>query len=126
MIPTSSLLLALASLPLGLSYDGKAPLGTYFGVPGDNVTYDYVIVGGGTAGLTIATRLLEQGAGTVGVIEAGSFAEISNSNISQTPVTANYFSSKGKNDWQPLIDWGYQTTPQRVSERRDVQLGHFD
>lgn len=32
-------------------------LGLSFGIPGDNATFDYVIVGGGNAGLTLATRL---------------------------------------------------------------------
>ena len=33
--------------------------------------YDYLIVGGGTAGLTLAGRLTERADITVGVIEAG-------------------------------------------------------
>ncbi len=35
------------------------------------LTYDYVIIGGGTAGLTLAARLTEDPEVTVGVIEAG-------------------------------------------------------
>jgi choline dehydrogenase-like flavoprotein len=35
--------------------------------------YDYVIVGGGTAGLTVADRLTEDGTTTVLVLEGGSF-----------------------------------------------------
>ena len=92
-----------------------ALLGSSFGVPGDNVTYDYVVVGGGNAGLTIAARLVEQNAGTVGIIEAGSFYEISNGNLSQVPATDGYFAGKSLKDSQPLIDWGYATTPQNVS-----------
>jgi len=47
-------------------------LGTSFGLPG-NKTFDYVVVGGGTAGLAIATRLAEDASKQVAVIEAGSF-----------------------------------------------------
>lgn len=97
------------------SLKSRRPLGSSFDVPVDNRTFDYVVVGGGTAGLTIATRLVEAKVGMVAVIEAGSFYEISNSNISQVPATDGAFSGKGEKDWQPLIDWGYMTTPQAVS-----------
>jgi choline dehydrogenase len=100
-------------LPLVHALITQNIFGSSFGVPGDNVTYDYLIIGGGNAGLTIATRLIEQKAGTVGVIEAGSFYEISNGNLSEIPANAAHFSGKGEHDWQPLIDWGYQTVPQR-------------
>lgn len=79
------------------------------------MTYDYVIVGGGNAGLTVAARLVEQNAGTVGIIEAGSFYEISNGNLSQVPATDGFFAGKSLKDSQPLIDWNYATTPQKVS-----------
>jgi choline dehydrogenase len=46
-------------------------LGSSFGVPG-NATFDYVVVGGGNAGLGMAYRLAE-GGHSVAVIEAGSF-----------------------------------------------------
>lgn len=36
-----------------------------------NVAYDYLVVGGGTAGLAVAARLSESGEYTVGVLEAG-------------------------------------------------------
>lgn len=98
-----------------VSHTRGALLGSSFGVPGDDVIYDYVIVGGGNAGLTIATRLVEQTAGTVGIIEAGSFYEISNGNISQVPATDGFFAGKSLQDSQPLIDWQLATTPQKVS-----------
>ncbi|KAI3322357.1 putative glucose-methanol-choline oxidoreductase [Xylariaceae sp. AK1471] len=87
-------------------------LGSSFGIPGDNATYDYIIVGGGTAGLTVAARLVEQHAGTVAVVEAGTFYELSNGNNSMLPGGDGAFTGKGVKDWQPLIDWGYLTTPQ--------------
>lgn len=51
-----------------------------FGVPGLNATYDYVVIGGGTAGLTIAARLAEDSNVSVAVIEAGGFYQQENGN----------------------------------------------
>jgi choline dehydrogenase len=86
--------------------------GSSFGVPGRNATYDYVVIGGGTAGLTVAARLAETN--TVAVIEAGSFYEINNGNISQIPSDDAYFTGKDPDDTNPLIDWSFLTTPQKV------------
>ncbi|KAK6858851.1 versicolorin B synthase [Apiospora arundinis] len=91
---------------------GQPPTGSSFGIPGRAATYDYVIVGGGTAGLTVASRLVEQNAGSVAVLEAGSFYEISNGNQSEVPGFGAIYSGKDVHDWQPLIDWGYITVPQ--------------
>ena len=90
-------------------------LGSSFGVPGNNASFEYIIVGGGTAGLTLATRLAEQQSGLVAVVEAGSFYEIGNGNISQIPAGDGTYAGKAKDDWQPLVDWGYVTNPQAVS-----------
>jgi choline dehydrogenase len=51
-----------------------------FGVPGTNATYDYVVIGGGTAGLTISARLAEDPDVSVAVIEAGGFYQQDNGN----------------------------------------------
>lgn len=98
--------------PITELYQGRL-LGSSFGVPGANRTYDYVIVGGGNAGLTVAARLAESA--SVAVIEAGGFYEIGNSNLSQIPQDDVYFAGKDKTDFNPLVDWGFQTTPQAVS-----------
>ena len=105
---------ALATRSNISNQQAKRTLGSSFGIPGDNRTFDYVIVGGGTAGLVIATRLVEANAGSVAVVEAGSFYEISNGNLSEVPATDGAFAGSGLHDWQPLIDWGYHTTPQVV------------
>ena len=97
---------------------GQRPFGSSFGVPGTNATFDYIVVGGGTAGLTLATRLAEQQNGSVAVIEAGGFYEIDNGNLSQVPASAGSYSGPSPSDWQPLIDWGYVTTPQEVRSSR--------
>jgi hypothetical protein len=100
------------------------PLGSSFGVPGNDATYDYIVVGGGTAGLTIASRLAEQNAGSVAVIEAGTFYETTTGNISEVPASAIAWAGKSPDDWQPLADWGYVTTPQAVRTSVNA-ISHF-
>ncbi|KAA8647953.1 GMC family oxidoreductase [Aspergillus tanneri] len=104
-----------------VSLHARRVLGSSFGVPG-NQTFDYVVIGGGTAGLTIATRLAEQGAGTVAVIEAGSFYELDNGNLSQIPANDAYYVGKDIDDWQPGIDWGFRTIPQAGAHG---QVSHY-
>ncbi|KAL8713854.1 MAG: hypothetical protein Q9220_001999 [cf. Caloplaca sp. 1 TL-2023] len=75
-------------------------------------TFDYVIVGGGLAGLTLASRLSEDSKTTVAVIEAGGFYEDLIGNVSQIPADDVRWTSKSTSDVNPLIDWGFNTTPQ--------------
>ncbi|KAI9688874.1 MAG: hypothetical protein M1822_001231 [Bathelium mastoideum] len=115
----------LVSLPLLFELSQTVPidplastrtftLGSSFGIPGNNVTFDYVVVGGGQAGLTIAARLAEQPSLRIAVIEAGTFYEISNGNVSQIPADDTTFAGKDPHDWQPAIDWGFVTDPQEA------------
>lgn len=78
-------------------------VGSSFGVLGQSYTFDYVVVGGGQAGLTIAARLAENPSLTVAVIEAGTFYETITGNISQVPATDLYYTGKAVDDWQPGI-----------------------
>ena len=87
---------------------------------GTDAEYDYVIVGGGTAGLVVAYRLAESGENSVAVIEAGGFYEIEAGNISVIPGNCDYltgFASNTRNA-NPLIDWGFLTTPQAPTANR--------
>ena len=84
-----------------------------FGTPGVNATFDYVIVGGGTAGLTIATRLVADPAISVAVIEAGGFY-VDAGNTSVVPAYCPFFAGTDQADTNPLVDWGFVTTPQQV------------
>lgn len=99
--------------PLG---GGGSLLGTSFGVPGQNRTFDYVVVGGGMAGLALASRLAEDSSVTIGVVEAGTFYELSNGNNSEIPGLDIQNVGKDKDDWHPGNDWGFITTPQQASE----------
>ena len=67
-----------------------------FGVPGTNATYDYVVIGGGTAGLTIAARLAEDSDVSVAVIEAGGFYQQDNGNGRCVMLYMQYFLPKEK------------------------------
>ncbi|KAI9712254.1 MAG: hypothetical protein M1828_001697 [Chrysothrix sp. TS-e1954] len=95
-------------------------LGSHFGVPGLPASYDYVVLGGGTAGLTIARRLAADPANTVAVIEAGGFYEEDNGNYTQIPGDAVYFIEAEPKVRNPLIDWYQFTTPQKGFGGRSV------
>ncbi|KAL1975960.1 hypothetical protein VTN31DRAFT_4352 [Thermomyces dupontii] len=95
-----------------VDHNERGPLlGSFFGTPGINATFDYVVVGGGTAGLTIAARLAERNA-TVAVVEAGGFYETDNNVFSIVPGYCSYYTGSAEDDFQPLIDWGITTVPQ--------------
>ncbi|KAL9012168.1 MAG: hypothetical protein Q9173_003049 [Seirophora scorigena] len=75
-------------------------------------TFDYVIVGGGTAGLTMASRLAANPALSVAVVEAGGFYEADNGNLSVVPAYCTTYSGTDPDLTNPKVDWGFVTTPQ--------------
>ena len=76
------------------------------------ISFDYLVVGGGTAGLVVAARLSEDPAITVGVLEAGS-AFFDKPAIN---VPGRYGETLGT-----LEDWQYETVPQRGLGDRSLQ-----
>ncbi len=114
----AALLLPLSTTVLSYPFIREKLLGSSFGIPGVEAEYDYIVVGGGCAGLTVAGRLAENTSVSVAVIEAGSFYEISNGNLSQVPATAVAYIGKDQDNWHPGIDWGFITEPQTVSHLR--------
>lgn len=90
---------------------GTSLLGSHFGVPGFNETFDYVVVGGGTAGLAIATQLAQDGH-QAAVIEAGGFYEMDNGNLTSIPGDSAYFIGSNPALKNPFVDWEVHTTPQ--------------
>ncbi|KAI0031875.1 GMC oxidoreductase [Vararia minispora EC-137] len=71
-------------------------------------TFDYVIVGGGTAGLVLAGRLSEDPDRTVLVLEAGG-AHLDDPNITMPASYAKVFGD-------PEYDWGFTTVPQEHAD----------
>ncbi|KAL8967515.1 MAG: hypothetical protein Q9183_002886, partial [Haloplaca sp. 2 TL-2023] len=94
------------------SISAQGLLGSHFGIPGRDAVYDYVVIGGGTAGLTIARRLVQNTTVSVAVIEAGDFYQFTNGNYSQVPAYAAYFTGDDPVEKNPYLDWYHYTEPQ--------------
>lgn len=95
----------------------KGKLGTLMGAVGVESSYDYVIVGGGTAGNTIGSRLAEAGL-SVAVIEAGSFYEIESPTKSTVPAGYNLLVGSDPENVNVPVDWGIVTVPQAGANGR--------
>ena len=111
LISSAGLITSASSSPTD-AISGQYLLGSSFGIAGTNATFDYVVVGGGTAGLAMANRLSESGAYTVAVIEAGGFYELDNGNASRVP--RYVWTGLGLDQYgvNPLVDWGFVTGPE--------------
>lgn len=94
-------------------------LGELGGIPGVDATYDYVVVGGGTAGNTIGYRLAKAGF-SVAIIEAGGFLEIAKPILATAPGGVTAGSGSSLLDSNPLRDWRFTTTPQTSADDREI------
>lgn len=83
-------------------------------------TFDYVIVGGGTAGLALAARLTENPKIQVAVIEAGTYYQVSNIFFSSTPGADVLFAGSSPSGINTLVDWNFITAPQKGAANRKV------
>ncbi|KAL2878926.1 hypothetical protein SGCOL_005624 [Colletotrichum sp. CLE4] len=85
-----------------------------FGYPGRKASYDYIVIGGGTAGLTLASRLAASTA-SVAVVEAGGFYEVENGNNSVVPLLSltgiAFIDPSPEFTPQPLMDWSLVSEP---------------
>ncbi|KAF2502555.1 putative glucose oxidase [Lophium mytilinum] len=73
--------------------------------------YDYIVVGGGTAGLVVANRLSENPHITVAVIEAGD-SVFNNPNVTDTAAFGQALGT--------AIDWAYPAEPQKYASNRTL------
>ena len=79
--------------------------------PHDQAKFDYIIVGGGTAGLTVANRLSEDPDVAVAVLEAGT-SQRTNTNVTRTDVFGLGLSTD--------IDYQYNSTSQVYANNKPV------
>ena len=82
-------------------------------------TFDYVIIGGGTAGLVMASRLSENPALQIAVIEAGGSYEVNNPVYSTTPGLDGVGIGASPSSTNS-IDWNFVTQPQSCLNNRQV------
>ena len=113
IVATFGAALALATTPRLENRGLPEPLTYLSGVLGLDVSFDYIVVGGGTGGLAIAKRLAEDSSVTVAIIEAGTYYEVSDPILSQTPAGDTAF--VGTTETLPTVDWGFYTNPDPAS-----------
>ncbi|KAH9985375.1 hypothetical protein F4779DRAFT_612133 [Xylariaceae sp. FL0662B] len=111
----------LSTVKTLLSGEGlvEGALGALGGALGVEKTYDYVVVGGGTAGNAVAYRLAEAGF-SVAVVEAGLFYEIAKPLLATTPGLAIVGTGASMLDSIPTVDWEFQTEPQAGANNRKI------
>jgi choline dehydrogenase-like flavoprotein len=74
-------------------------------------SFDFIIIGGGTAGLAVASRLAQDGKFTVGVLEAGGAAN----GRDEVDIPGYFGRALGTE-----IDWKFESSPQGTAgEKKD-------
>lgn len=62
----------------------------------------------------MASRLADNNANSVAVVEAGGLAATDNGNYSSVPAYGAFYSGTSPDNIQPLVDWNIVTVPQTV------------
>ena len=91
------------------------------GLAGLSLSYDYVVVGGGTSGLAVAARLVQNG-NTVAIVEAGGIYQ---AEAGLTAVIPGFAAAAqvgtDASDSETLIDWNFVSTPQSGANNREIR-----
>lgn len=80
-----------------------------------SATFDYVIIGGGTAGMLLANRLSANQSTTVAVVEAGDLA-FNNPNVTYVPRSISEYGL----GFGTSVEWGYKTEPQKYADNTSL------
>lgn len=75
-----------------------------FAIAGSNATYDYIVIGGGTAGNVLRHDLLKVQMSPLLSFEAGRFYQIESGDRSVVPIYARFNLALPPH---PLTDWGF-------------------
>lgn len=122
-LPTLSSLLDPLTAVIKAAYrsDGFAigTLGELGGIPGVDATYDYIVVGGGTAGNVMGYRLAKAGF-SVAIVEAGTFYEIAKPLLATSPGGVITGSGELLVDSRQTVDWRLITEPQVNADNREI------
>ncbi|KAF9875215.1 choline dehydrogenase [Colletotrichum karsti] len=97
----------------------QTTLGSLAGTIGAGQAYDYVVIGGGTAGNTVAYRLAEAG-NTVAVVEAGLSYEVGKPIVGPAPLGDIIGVGSNPADSIPTVDYGIKTIPQVGAGGREM------
>jgi choline dehydrogenase len=87
-------------------------------IPIADQTFDYVVVGGGTAGSVIATRLAQNDF-DVALIEAGGYYELGS--VAEFPAAAALTMGSDP-DFSSPVDWGFVTRDQPGANMRAIHV----
>ncbi|KAJ7477416.1 alcohol oxidase [Mycena latifolia] len=113
-LTASGLASATASIFLYPSAESEKGIGSDSNAQAFAATaFDFVVVGGGTAGITVASRLAENPNIKVGVIEAGMYRP--NDTTIDVPNSQGYIGN-------PDYDWGFTSTLQEGLNNRSMYL----